>query len=476
MSAARPRGRSGHLLPRDWPFAVRTGLESVLGGWLLAVVPTIAVYVSTSSLDAAAALSLGTAVRTGTALWSLSLGGSYGQASGDDGVLGLPLLGLTLLVVLLVRSAVRRSRPSGVASVLCAMVTTALMSALVLAVGAPAGSRTWPAALVLPVLVGLVGAVDVQRRGVGSTALAEWWSQRPPWVSPALGLARGTATVTLVLGAVLLAVAAVDGANRFTRLHDALSGAGFIAALGLLLIQAAWVPDALVWAVSWLAGPGFTVGSGTLFSPDAVVAGAVPTLPLLGLLPTGPLGGEGSSAGLYVPLVLTLVALVVAWRRRAELTGLDLGQSALAGAGATVVLALGTWLACLAASGPIGPGRLADVGPATAMTVLLVALEAGFGLVTGCVLVHPRARVLTERGVSATAGAAASAASGARSRVEAGLAAGRVAVQERRGGSPEETGTGQDGEESALDEPQDLPVEPEHSAATPLSTDSPEVS
>ena len=78
MSAVRPRGRSGYVLPRDWPFAVRTGLESVLGGWLLAVVLTIAVYVSTSSLDAAAALSLGTAVRTGTALWSLSLGGSYG--------------------------------------------------------------------------------------------------------------------------------------------------------------------------------------------------------------------------------------------------------------------------------------------------------------------------------------------------------------------------------------------------------------
>lgn len=395
MSTDHPLPRT--LLPRDWPVAVRTGCEAVLGGWALAVVPTLAVFVATSSHDAAAALSLGGAVRTATALWSLSLGGSYGQTDSPDGVLGLPLLGLSLVVLLLARSAVRRSRMLGPASAACAMATSALVTALVLVLATPAGSRTWPTAIVLPALVALLAIADLQRRGAGFAALADWWARRPAWVDPALQLARTTALVVVVLAAAVLVLAAVDGVPRVSRLHDALSGGGFIALLGQVLLQVAWLPDALIWAVSWLVGPGFRVGEGSLFSPDAVIAGPVPALPMLGLLPASPLGGEGSSVGLYVPLLLTLAALAATWRARHALAALTLGQSVRAGTGATALLTAGTWFACLAASGPIGPGRLTVVGPATATTVLLVAVETGVGLVVGCVLVHPWARSVTER-------------------------------------------------------------------------------
>ncbi|QPL05977.1 MULTISPECIES: DUF6350 family protein [Actinomyces] len=386
------------LLPRDWPVAIRTGCEAALGGWAITVVPTLAVFVATSSHDAAAALSMGSAARTATALWSLSLGGSYGQAGSPDGVLGLPLLGLSLVVVLLARSAVRRSRLAGPASAVCTVASSALVTALLLVLATPAGSRTWPTAILLPALVALLAVADLQRRGTGSAALADWWARRPAWVDPALHLARATALLAVVLAAaVLVMAAAVGGAPRMSRLHDALSGGGVIAFIGQLLLQAAWLPDALIWALSWLAGSGFRVGEGSLFSPDAVIAGPVPALPVLGLLPTSPLGGENSSVGLYVPLLLTLATLLVAWRNRHELAGLEPGQSALAGIGATVLLTAGTWFACLAASGPIGPGRLAVVGPARATTVLLVAVETGVGLIVGSVLVHPRARALTER-------------------------------------------------------------------------------
>ncbi|MGK2348442.1 cell division protein PerM [Actinomyces sp. W5033] len=426
MSAAR-------RLPRDWPLAVRAGLEAVAAGWAVAAVPTLAVYVATSSLDAAAALSAGGALRTATALWSLSLGGSYGTPDGPDGVLGLPLLGLSLVVLLLARSAVRRSRLLGLSSAACAVAASALATVVLLVLATPAGSRTWPTALVLPGLVALVALADLQRRGAGSPALSGWWSRRPAWVDPALHLARTTALAAATLSAVVLVAAAVDGAPRVSRLHDALSSSGPVAVLGLLAIQAAWLPDALVWALSWLVGPGFRVGQGSLFSPDAVIAGPVPTLPVLGLLPTGPLGGEGSGAGLYVPLVLTLASLAATWRSRRALAGLALGQSALAGAAGAVTVAAGAWLACLAARGPIGPGRLAEVGPVTGLTVLLVAMEVGVGLVAGSVIVHPRARVLTEHGVRSAALAARGAAGGARSRVGAGIAATRETARERSG-------------------------------------------
>ena len=82
-------------MPGDWPFAVRAGVESVLLSWLAIVLPCVAVFLATSSLDAAAALSVGEALRTGTGLWGLGLGGSLGSATNPDGVLGLPLLGAT---------------------------------------------------------------------------------------------------------------------------------------------------------------------------------------------------------------------------------------------------------------------------------------------------------------------------------------------------------------------------------------------
>ena len=47
VSDADELTRAGGLrrvVPADWPFAVRTGVESVLAGWLLVVVPTLREY------------------------------------------------------------------------------------------------------------------------------------------------------------------------------------------------------------------------------------------------------------------------------------------------------------------------------------------------------------------------------------------------------------------------------------------------
>ena len=85
----------------------------------------------------------------------------------------------------------------------------------------------------------------------------------------------------------------------------------------------------------------------------------------------------------------------------------------------------------MAASGPIGPGRLARTGPFTVATALLVLVEVGVGLVAGALVTHPATRILTERGVRSTAQAAEAAAQGARERVEEGLGM----VRDRRTGA-----------------------------------------
>ena len=396
-SAARPRA-----VPPDWALALRAGLETALGGWLVVLIPVVAVYLATSSMDAAAALSLGRAVETATGLWGLGLGGSYGRASGADGVLSLPLLGLTCLEIGLARSALRRARLSGPVAGAWAVAAAGGMAVLIVSATGPEHSRTWPAVAGLVLVVAACCLIDLQRRGRGPQRLSAWWSRRPSWADPALGLARWTGLTLAVLALAVLAVAAVQGAGRVSRLHDALSAGGLVSSAGLVALQAGWLPNLVVWAVSWLAGAGFVVGTGSIFLPDRVTAGPVPALPLLGLLPTAPVGGEGSSLGLYAPLVVTAAAVAVAWVRRRSLTGLPLGQAATAALVASAAVAGGTGLACAAASGSAGPGRMSQVGPNIAAAIGLVLLEVGVGMVAAVVATHPWTAVAAERGVRST--------------------------------------------------------------------------
>ena len=373
------------VVPADWPFAVRAGVESVLAGWLLVVVPTLAVFAATSSMDAAAALSVGTALRTGTGLWSLGLGGAWGSASSPDGVVGLPLLGLTIIQALITRWSVRRSRLVRLMSGLWAVLSAMAGAALIAVASGPAGSRTWTAVLGLGALTALITFGHLQRAGRGWEVATRWWARRPRWTDPALALVRSTVLAIAALVAVVVVAAVVTGAGRVGRLHDALSAGGIVASLGLVALQAGWAPTMLVWALAWLAGPGFTVGTGSLFSPDVVIPDAVPAMPVLGLLPTAPLG----TAGVYLPMVITLAAMGAAWHRRRVLLELELSEALMSALAATLIVTLGCLALALGASGPIGPDRMTRVGPHTGYLCLFIALEVGVGLIAIAVLTHP---------------------------------------------------------------------------------------
>ena len=186
----------------------------------------------------------------------------------------------------------------------------------------------------------------------------------------------------------MVVAAVLNGAGRVSVLHDSLAGDGFVAMAGLILLQAGWVPTLLIWACSWLIGAGFSVGTGTVFAPDRVVAGPVPRLPLLGLVPSTPL----SSVGLWLPLVVTAGAMVAAWRRRAVLNALRVRYALSAAGLAALLVAVGVGLLCLAASGSVGPDRMSSVGPLVLYTVILVFVEVGVGLAAMAVLAHPYTR------------------------------------------------------------------------------------
>ena len=71
-----------------------------------------------------------------------------------------------------------------------------------------------------------------------------------------------------------------DAATMTSSLHPSPSEAGLYA-----LVNAAFVPNAALFAGSFLLGPGFAVGGATLVSPGAVVLGPLPVVPLLAALP-----------------------------------------------------------------------------------------------------------------------------------------------------------------------------------------------
>lgn len=368
-------------------WSLRVGIESVGLSWLMVVVLTVAVSMASSSLSAAAALSAGEAVRAGTALWSLGFGGMVTSSSADQGTLSLPLLGLTLVQVGWTWNCVRRARPTRPAAGAAIVIAAAAVAILVCLTG-PKGPSAWPAVGGIAAITCAVVAVQLQRAGNGWSALIRWWDRRPRWAAPALSLAYGAARALALLSLLVVAAAAFKGAGRVSVLHDALAGGGFIAMAGLVLLQIAWVPTMLIWACSWLIGAGFSVGTGTVFAPDRVVAGPAPALPLLGLLPAAPL----STAGLWLPLVVTVGAMVAAWRRRAVLNSLRVRHAVSAAGAAALLVAAGVGLLCLAASGSVGPGRMTDVGPQVLYTVILVFVEVGVGLAAMAILAHPYTR------------------------------------------------------------------------------------
>ncbi|MFE9392121.1 DUF6350 family protein [Streptomyces sp. NPDC006784] len=186
--------------------------------------------------------------------------------------------------------------------------------------------------------------------------------------------AAGTATVVLCAGgAALLAAALVWNARAVFGAFPQLAGSAS-GHLGLLLLTVALLPNAALWAVSYVLGPGFTLGAGSVAGPLATTA--APPLPPFPLLAAVPEEGSGSvTEWCLTGLVPLLGGLLCGWwiGRSEVAVGPGPGRAPRGAPGwrATVVTVLlavvfcGAAMALLtaSASGPLGNGTLAHVGP-----------------------------------------------------------------------------------------------------------------
>ncbi|WP_157237126.1 cell division protein PerM [Promicromonospora sukumoe] len=211
-----------------------------------------------------------------------------------------------------------------------------------------------------------------------------------------LGLRGGALAVAFLTGGAALLVAAWALAGRATS-SDIVTALepGWTGGVVFAVAQLALLPNLLLWALAWIAGPGFAVGEGTSFTPFGTVSGPLPAVPLLGALP-----GEdwANPVSAWVPVLVVacgVAAGVFVWRRlepslvRWADVGWVLGGIVLVPG---LFVLLGQW----AAAGAVGPGRLSQIGADPLVSAGLVAAEVGGG--AAAVLLGAKLDVVARRG------------------------------------------------------------------------------
>ncbi|HEU5427114.1 MAG TPA: DUF6350 family protein [Actinocrinis sp.] len=343
-----------------------TAVVIAAGGWLVAAALTLAVW----AMAAPGAGSYAEPLHVAGQLW---LAAHHVLLQTPDGPFGLSPLGFTILpavsLLLAGRYAAHRF-DAGVWS-FAALAAAYPLAALVIAWSAASGSlhAALSAAAGYPCLVASC-AFGAGLLSIHTPTLERW---------AATAVRAGTvALAVFVCGAALLAAVAVG--LRFTEVAQlgTTIGQGAAGDFGLFLIDLALVPNLVVWALSFAAGPGFAVGAGSSVSVRGSTHGALPGLPLLQAVPHSGAGSLWLCAVFAIPLLAGAGAVLVIGRSLRGFTD----RAAALGAALPTVGALAAAGAVLS-GGPVAAGAMSLVGPMPWQVGLAVVLELAFVAVIG---------------------------------------------------------------------------------------------
>jgi hypothetical protein len=389
------------------PSAVVAAAVAVVVGLVLCVGLAVLGWLTAPGADVVAASRIGTWVwllANGALLHVYAAGpGTVDSpataAVGFTGPVAIAPLGLSLLLVFVlsrtsaaaIRAAVpvlaerparRERRPLAVVvgATVLGYVGLTLVVARWLADGAATVRVDLSRTAVGAAVVGALGA------GLGMIGAGGGWRRvlrRAPASLAAVvrGAAAGTGALT-VASFVLLAVSLGIHLHRVVALSRAVGG-GVVGQSLLTLGQLALLPQGIAYALSWITGAGFGVGSGTLVAPSGVVLGPLPAVPALGALPDPGTPGLWATVLVVVPALAGVLAGVLA-SRGVRLTG---QRGLLAAAVAATLAGLGVGVlgtAMIAVSrARLGAGRLAEVGPVLAPAAVLLLASCTIGGLLG---------------------------------------------------------------------------------------------
>lgn len=361
-----------------WPVASAVGgLVAGLSGWLLIT------GVALVSWFTAMAMPIPQVLRFSSQVWLLAHGGGAVIASTP---ISLVPLGLTLVCGVLCASTsayaarqalLARTDPPGTAERgRLVLQVTALVSAsyaglawvmALTASGSADVAAATTGAAVLAVLGSGVGACY----GLGFPAIA----LLPGWGVRLVRGAAGGLLGLLLAGAVVLAVALILGGSRIQAIEQALgleAAGSFVWSVTVLM----YLPNLLIWAVSWALGAGFTVGSGSLVSLQGTHLGMLPAIPVLGALPTPGVADEAMVAWMAWGVVAGAVAGVAAvrgWLGRPRVV-----PSVVSSLAAALICALVAVVLAALSRGDLGRLRMVELGPRLTELVVIAVPVLGF--------------------------------------------------------------------------------------------------
>ena len=376
---------STRLSGRPWLRGLLAGLGTGVASALVVAIPVVLAWM----MEPRATGAVWDAVGTGASLWLLA-GGAH-LTSGAVTISLVPLLGLALLVVMARRGA-REAMvdvptegahwhgllPAPLGATLAAWWGGyAVVVALCAWLAGTGAFGVAPLSLLLPAaLVPLVG---------GALALRPVIAEDPDILGPRLGtsripdaLRRGGpaglrgAAALIGIGALLVLAMVALSWGEVTGVQASLAAGGLGSAL-LALAQLSALPNLALWAVSFLAGPGFHVVDGATTSWGGSTGGLMPMVPVLAGLP------QPRSFPWFTPLCALVVVGVGAWVGRRSLDSVArlsrLRTKASVAAGACLVCALAIGVLDALAGGSLGQYRLASVGAPAALLTLAVFVE-----------------------------------------------------------------------------------------------------
>jgi Family of unknown function (DUF6350) len=344
----------------------------VAAAWTAGVGIAVAVAVAVAGWLAADSGSFSDALRIGGLGWLVANGSGLHVASTSIGL--LPLGALVVIGAMLYRAGRwvggRADAPSWSELAQGALTLATGYAVLAAVVATATGSDTAHAGLLRAVALSFSLSLLTGGAGVlqGSRRLRDLGTLLPEAVR-----AAGTGGIAGALGLVtasgaLFTLALARHWSTAVTLADGMH-AGLVGGAIATLIGVALVPNAVLFAGAFLAGPGFAVGTGTVVAPGEVSTGPLPGFPLLAAVPRAAGSPWLEVALLLVPVVAGAGAGLLAVRRYPVPT---VSSAAIRGSSAGLVAGAGFGVMTLLSAGSVGPGRMQHVGPGASVLVAYV--------------------------------------------------------------------------------------------------------
>lgn len=237
---------------------------------------------------------------------------SEGSIVRVDGMrIGVMPLGLTLMLVLMLDAVIRR-RGARLWGLLAGMATWSVLHAAMLNLSRADVERGATHAVLLADVCYLAGFALAARPRVRDSS---WLRERLDGMLPApvraliargCGLALRVACAYLAVGLVAVIVWTVRYRGTVVQLFE-LSGMPAGSRVTTSLVSLAWLPNAMLWAVSWVFGPGFHIGKVASYTMWSVTSTGLPPVPAFGIFPDAVASDDHRMLLLCVPMAVAFV-------------------------------------------------------------------------------------------------------------------------------------------------------------------------